>query len=141
MRRAIPYPWRGPRTSRVFSTISASVPCRMSVSFIEPLFGFPTGRLTYALWESNRAARSYTELGLRGRLGEYRLFRRSRPELLKGARVSANFLRTLGVEPMLGGEVSGRVRTPTWQTRFRDPPDFSAWIRQAKVRNFQNSDW
>src|SRR5262245_9649016 len=35
MRRAIPYPCRGPRTSRVFSTISASVPCRTSVSFIE----------------------------------------------------------------------------------------------------------
>src|SRR4029453_9547591 len=42
MRRAIPYPWRGPRTSRVLSTISASVPCRTSVSFIG------------SVWVSNR---------------------------------------------------------------------------------------
>src|SRR5258708_28429591 len=30
MRRAIPYPWREPRLSSVFRTISASVPCQTS---------------------------------------------------------------------------------------------------------------
>src|ERR1700722_1142532 len=30
MRRAIPYPWRGPIASRVFKTIRSSVPCRIS---------------------------------------------------------------------------------------------------------------
>src|SRR4029077_13205154 len=33
MRRAMPYPCMGPRVSRVFSTINASVPCHTSLFF------------------------------------------------------------------------------------------------------------
>src|SRR5579872_3199138 len=60
MRRAIPYPCRGPSTSRVFSTINASVPWRTSVlSFI----GFPIGSIPYSHWENNRSATSLENVG------------------------------------------------------------------------------
>src|SRR5690348_10840516 len=57
MRRAMPYPCKAPSTSRVLSTISASVPCRTSVfSFMTRLpFGFLQVACHTPLLESNRA--------------------------------------------------------------------------------------
>jgi putative ABC transport system permease protein len=80
------------------------------------------------------AARSYTELGAFtvGR-ENVTLSGADRPEALKGARVSANFLRILGVEPMLGrsflpeedrpgGPLVAMISAELWRHRFGADP-------------------
>src|SRR5438552_13810820 len=53
--------------------------------------------------ETRAAAQSFSELGAFSGMPEnLTLSRFSEPESLKGARVNANFLRLLGVEPLLG---------------------------------------
>jgi putative ABC transport system permease protein len=84
--------------------------------------------------EMRTAARSYTELGAFAvGLENIGFSGASGPELLKGARVSANFLRTLGVEPMLGRSFASEEDAPggrnvtmisaeLWRSRFGGDP-------------------
>jgi predicted permease len=84
--------------------------------------------------EMRTAARSYTELGaFTVGLENIAFSGGAGPELLKGARVSANFLRTLGVEPMLGRSFASEEDAPAghnvtmisaelWRSRFGGDP-------------------
>jgi putative ABC transport system permease protein len=84
--------------------------------------------------EMRTAARSYTELGAFAvGLENIAFSGGAGPELLKGARVSANFLRTLGVEPMLGRSFASEEDAPAghnvtmisaelWRSRFGGDP-------------------
>src|SRR5262245_56218713 len=84
--------------------------------------------------EMRTAARSYTELGAFAvGLENIAFSGGAGPELLNGARVSANFLRTLGVEPMLGRSFSSEEDAPSghnvtmisaelWRSRFGGDP-------------------
>jgi putative ABC transport system permease protein len=80
--------------------------------------------------EMKTAARSFTELGAFLDLTEnLTLSASDGPQALKAARVSANFLRILGVEPVLGrsflpeedtssGPLVAIISTELWQTQF-----------------------
>src|SRR6266436_6297389 len=84
--------------------------------------------------EMGAAARSYTELGaFTVRRENVTLSGADGPEALKGARVSANFLRILGVEPLLGrsflaeedapgGPPVAMISAALWQRRFGGDP-------------------
>jgi putative ABC transport system permease protein len=85
--------------------------------------------------EMRKAARSYSELGafLDGFEEDVTLSGAAGPEVLKEARVSANFLRILGVEPVLGRSFLPEEDTPggppvamisaeLWQRRFGGDP-------------------
>jgi putative ABC transport system permease protein len=84
--------------------------------------------------EMRTAARSYSELGAFAVGIENIAFSGGTgPELLRGARVSANFLRTLGVEPMLGRSFTSEEDAPgghnvtmisseLWRNRFGGDP-------------------
>ncbi len=84
--------------------------------------------------EIKAAARSYTDIGAYAGISEdMALSGVARPEVLKGARVSANFLRVLGINPLLGRGFADEDDKPgapgvalisaeLWQRRFaRDP--------------------
>ena len=81
--------------------------------------------------EMRKAARSFSELGafLNGFEEEITLSGPAGPEVLKEARVSANFLRILGIEPVLGrsfspeedasgGLLVAMISAELWQRRF-----------------------
>jgi predicted permease len=84
--------------------------------------------------EMRTAARSYIELGaFADGLENIAFSGGAGPELLKGARVSANFLRALGVEPMLGRSFASKEDAPgghnvtmisaeLWRSRFGGDP-------------------
>jgi len=85
--------------------------------------------------EMRIAARSFSELGafVNGYIEKVTLSGGAGPEVLKGARVSANFLRILGVEPVLGrsflseedapgGPPVALISAALWQRRFGGDP-------------------
>ena len=84
--------------------------------------------------EIKAAARSYSELGVfMIGVGNPTLLGASGPEVLRAARVSGNFLRILGVEPMLGrsfqpeedapgGPPVAMISAELWQRRFGSDP-------------------
>src|SRR5712664_2443602 len=84
--------------------------------------------------EIKAAARSYSELGVfMIGVGNPTLLGASGPEVLRAARVSGNFLRILGVEPMLGrsfqpeedapgGPPVAMISAELWQRRFGGDP-------------------
>jgi len=84
--------------------------------------------------EIRTAARSYTELGaFRGGVENVTFSGEGGPEVLTEARVSANFLRILGVEPLLGrsflpeedapgGLPVAMISAGFWQRRFGGDP-------------------
>jgi putative ABC transport system permease protein len=84
--------------------------------------------------ETKAAARSFSDVGAFGVVPEsMTLTGTTEPEALKSARVSANFLRVLGVQPMLGrsflaaedipgGPSVAMISAELWERRFgRDP--------------------
>ncbi|HEY3935916.1 MAG TPA: ABC transporter permease [Bryobacteraceae bacterium] len=94
-----------------------------------------TGGATQTRFEEMKAgARSYTELGdLLGGVENMTLSGGGEPEVLRGARVSANFLRILGVGPLRGRSFRQQEDTPggppvamisagLWQRRFNGDP-------------------
>jgi predicted permease len=84
--------------------------------------------------EIRAAARSYSEIGaFNFGIGNPTLSGESGPEVLRAARVSANFLRILGVEPLLGrsfqseedvagGPPVAMISAELWQRRFGGDP-------------------
>jgi len=85
--------------------------------------------------EMRTAARSFSELGafVNGYIEKITLSGGAGPEVLQGARVSANFLRILGVEPVLGrsffleedapgGPPVALISAALWQRRFGGDP-------------------
>ncbi len=84
--------------------------------------------------EMKAAARSFTALGAYGANAENTsLSRDEKPEALKGARVSANFLDILGVQPLLGrsflpeedtnsGPSVAMISAELWKRRFAADP-------------------
>src|SRR5580704_13407468 len=80
--------------------------------------------------EMRAAARSFTEIGAYAGPENLTLAGAAEPEVLKGARVSAGFLRILGVDPMLGrgflpqedspgGAPVAMISAELWQRRFQ----------------------
>jgi putative ABC transport system permease protein len=80
--------------------------------------------------EMRTAARSFTDIGAFTGLDNLTLAGGAEPEVLKGARVSASFLRILGVDPMLGrgflpeedtpgGAPVAMISAELWQRRFQ----------------------
>src|SRR5919197_2847388 len=84
--------------------------------------------------EMKRASRSYSELGaFAGVMEQMALGGVDTPEVLNGARVSANFLQTLGVSPIAGREFSAQEDKPgapgvvmlsekVWRLHFNGDP-------------------
>jgi putative ABC transport system permease protein len=83
--------------------------------------------------EMRAAAKSFTALGAYGRPENIMLSRSGEPEALKGARVSADFLDILGIQPVLGrsflpeedkrgGPQVAMISTELWQRRFGSDP-------------------
>ncbi len=93
-----------------------------------------TGGVTPTLFGDMRSgARSFTELGAFTGEENVTLSGAAEPEVLKGAWVSAGFLRILGVEPMLGrgfrseedsagGAPVAMISSELWQRRFSGDP-------------------
>ncbi len=84
--------------------------------------------------EMRTASRSYEELGaFAGTLEPMTLSERGAPEVLSGARVSANFLQVLGVSPLIGrnflaeedktgAPAVAMISERLWQQRFGEDP-------------------
>lgn len=79
--------------------------------------------------EMRAGAKSFTALGAYGRAENVTLSGRGEPELLKGARVSADFLEVLGIHPLLGrsflpqedvhgGPPVAMISARLWKRRF-----------------------
>jgi putative ABC transport system permease protein len=93
-----------------------------------------SGGATPTLFTDMQAgAHSFTELGAFTPKENITLSGGAEPEVLKGARVSASFLRILGVEPMLGrgfrseedspgGAPVAMISSQLWQRRFSADP-------------------
>jgi putative ABC transport system permease protein len=89
-----------------------------------------TGGATPARFEEMRtAARSFSEIGAYAGFENLTLAGGAEPEVLKGTRVSATFLRILGVDPILGrgflaeedspgGAPVAMISAELWQRRF-----------------------
>jgi putative ABC transport system permease protein len=86
--------------------------------------------------EMKTAARSFTELGATTGEENITLSGEAEPEVLKGARVSASFLRILGVEPLWGrgfrpeedspgGAPVAMISSELWQRRFSADPQIA----------------
>jgi putative ABC transport system permease protein len=86
--------------------------------------------------ETRDSARSFTELGAYSGEEELTLSGGAEPEVLKGARVSASFLRILGVAPVRGrgfrpeedspgGTPVVLISTGLWQRRFAGDPQIA----------------
>src|SRR6185503_4687479 len=93
------------------------------------------GAISMRFEEMRTAARSFSELGafVNGYIEKITLSGGAGPEVLQGARVSANFLRILGVEPVLGrsfvleedapgGPPVALISAALWQRRFGGDP-------------------
>ena len=105
------------------------------VSVDNPRFGTAGGAFTALRYEEMRkTARSFAGFGVFSRFTEdMALSGRGDPEMLKGARVSANFLDILGVRPVLGRAFIPEEDTPggppvamisfrLWKRRFAADP-------------------
>jgi len=96
-----------------------------------------TGGATPARFaEMRAAAHSFTEIGAFAGLENVTLTGAAEPEVLKAARVSASFLRILGVDPMLGrgflpeedspgGAPVAMISAELWQRRFQGDPQIA----------------
>jgi predicted permease len=103
-----------------------------------------TGGATPARFDEMRAgAQSFTGLGAFTSLGNVTLAGVGEPEVLNGVRISAAFLRILGVAPVLGrdflpqedsagGAPVALISTELWKRRFAGDPDIV-----GKTANFQ----
>ncbi len=87
-------------------------------------------------FEMKAGARSFTGLGATTGEENITLSGAAEPEVLKGARVSASFLRILGVQPMLGrgfrsdedspgGAPIAMISSELWQRRFSADPQIA----------------
>jgi len=92
-----------------------------------------SGGATPTLFADMKGARSFTELGAFTSEENITLSGGAEPEVLKGAHVSASFLRILGVQPMLGrgfrpeedsagGPPVAMISSELWQRRFSADP-------------------
>src|SRR5579875_1019810 len=89
-----------------------------------------SGGVTLAHFEVFQSGRCFSEVGaFAGGIENMTLAGNTQPEMLKGARVTANFLHILGVQPVLGrgflseedlpgGPAVALISTELWQRRF-----------------------
>jgi len=115
----------------IFSVVRAVLLKPLAYRDPDRLVRVSGGATSMRFEEIKAAARSYTELGvfLDGFEEDITLSGAEGPEVLKEARVSANFLRILGVEPLLGRSFGPEEDAPgglpvamlsaeLWQRRF-----------------------
>lgn len=110
------------------------------------------GATTARFAEMRTAAHSFTEIGAYAGPENLTLAGTAEPEVLWAARVSASFLRILGVDPMLGrgflpqedspgGAPVAMISAELWQRRFQGDPQIvgktiSLWRRRTPSSEF-----
>ncbi len=98
------------------------------------LVGISGGATPSRLSEMKASAHSFTEIGAYTSEENLTLSGRGDPEVFKGARVSANFLQILGVDPLRGrafraeedsrgGPAVVMISAELWQRRFAEDPE------------------